>query len=216
MPRPWWGSQYRCHGGGPADGALRVRECCTGFVDHTRPAPGGESLGRRGHQIRVGDQLRRALHHYVVPLRREGDRTPRVTLEVSALACGTAGHDPVRAVVPSCPDTGDVRAAVGIDRGEPGRVPARTAVRIPALPLGQRGRGGVPVEGRETIELRKVLRLGAMTPAERKFETGNAIGCSDARMASTARRPQGDWRIASHRVSVGMSVRRGLAASSST
>jgi hypothetical protein len=123
-------TQYRCHGGGPADGALRVRECCTGFVDHARPAPGGESLGRRRHQIRVGDQLRRALHHYVVPLRREGDRTPRVTLEVSALACGTAGHDSVRAVVPSCPDTGDVRAAVGIDRGEPGGVPARAAVSV--------------------------------------------------------------------------------------
>jgi hypothetical protein len=118
--------------------AVRGRECRTGFVDLARPAPGGVPLGRRGHQVRIGDQLRRALYHDVVPLRRERDRTPRVTLEVSALACGTAGHDPVRAVVPSRPDTGDVRAAVGIGRGEPGRVPARPAVSVPVLPFGQR------------------------------------------------------------------------------
>ena len=58
---------------------------------------------------------------------RHAQGAPRVTSEIPPLPGGRSRLEPEGPVEPQCPDTGDVRASVAIDRCQPAGVPVRPA-----------------------------------------------------------------------------------------
>src|SRR3954454_25324604 len=156
--------RYRCHGGGPALGALDGAVNASPPPRARRPPDAvarGEPLERRW----IGDAPRRAFEDQVERLEADRDRARRIRLEVAGLLRARPTDDIDVAVVEDGADPRGVRPAVRADGAEEiPRVPAgrpRGQQVVYAAPLQGRVAVGVQVLGLDELAVGHVLQTGA-------------------------------------------------------
>ena len=161
--------RYTDHGGGPADGALK--SAVSAMPESSTPAgqpPSAHLAAIAATTVGSVTTLGDTLDDEIEAVCGDAQRAAPVARQVPALARRLPGLEPERAVHPQCTDTGQVRAAVVVDRGQPARVSIGAALARRLGDAGvETGSDDPPVDRRRAVEICEVLRFHAGSTVER-------------------------------------------------
>jgi len=144
------------------------RQCDTGIIHSRRPTLNAPLLSHGCDRRRVSDLLCDTFHNKIEVVRRQAQRTPRVTSDIPSFPGVFTGLEPEGGVDPHRPYTSDVWTAVLIDRRQPTGVSiGPTSARSLAQPLRESVCDAVPVEERKPIEVGKVFGSGRCASGRR-------------------------------------------------